>query len=345
MDKTNRTDPFQLIYTVAAVTIIVAGMKASSNILVPMLLAVFISILCIYPLVRLTRLGIPKGFSILLVIVSVLIAIMLVTLVVGNSIGQFTDSMPVYQTKLEQLLDSTSTRLEDYGIEFDISQWREYFNPGAALGFAQSILSGLQSTLTNAFLILLTVIFILFEIPANVHKEKGDDYQASNMELIVEKIQHYFGIKTLTSLATGILISIWLTIIKVDYPLLWGLLAFLFNFIPNIGSIIAAVPAILLALVMNGVGTAVLTLIGYMAVNIGIGNGLEPRVMGRGLGLRILVVFVSLVFWGYVFGPMGMLLAVPLTMTVKIMLDGYEQTRGFSRILAPEAVFPVEETD
>ena len=106
--------------------------------------------------------------------------------------------------------------------------------------------------------------------------------------------------------------------------MLWGLVAFLLNFVPNIGSIIAAIPAVLLALLINGTTIAILTIAGYVVVNITIGNVVEPRVMGRGLGLRMLVVFISLVFWGWVLGPIGMLLAVPLTMTLKIMLESYE---------------------
>ena len=164
-----------------------------------------------------------------------------------------------------------------------------------------------------------------------------------NYQKIIQKIQHYFGIKTMTSLVTGFAITIWLLIIGVDYPVLWGLVAFLLNFVPNIGSIIAAVPAVLLALLMNGTMIAILTVVGYVVVNITIGNVVEPRVMGKGLGLRMLVVFISLVFWGWVLGPIGMLLAVPLTMTLKIMLKSYEQTKPFALLLEnPEEVEAIE---
>jgi predicted PurR-regulated permease PerM len=137
----------------------------------------------------------------------------------------------------------------------------------------------------------------------------------------------------MTSMVTGVAITIWLLIIGVDYPVLWGLVAFLLNFVPNIGSIIAAIPAVILALVINGTTIAILTAAGYVVVNVIIGNVIEPRVMGQGLGLRMLVVFVSLVFWGWVFGPIGMLLAVPLTMTLKIMLKSSEQTKAFALLL------------
>jgi predicted PurR-regulated permease PerM len=328
------SDPYRVLYIIAALTIVIAGMRASTNILVPMLLAVFISIICSYPLNKMRLLGISKNLSILITIVSIFIIAFLLTLILGTSIGDFSDSMPLYQTKLEELLANIGSKLQRFGIDFDYTEWRQYFDPGVAFGFAESLFKGLRSALTNAFLIGLTVIFILLEIPLIDEEEMEKNLASpSNSQIIIQKIQHYFGIKTMTSLVTGIAITLWLLIIGVDYPVLWGLLAFLLNFIPSIGSIIAAIPAVLLALLMNGASIALLTVAGYVVVNITIGNIIEPRVMGQGLGLRMLVVFVSLVFWGWVLGPIGMLLAVPLTMTLKIMLKNYEQTRPFALLL------------
>ncbi len=334
MQNEKSSDPFLSLYVIAALTIVIAGMRASSNILVPMLMAVFISIICSYPLNKLRMQGISKSLSIIIVIICALIIAFLLTLVLGTSVGNFSDDLPMFQSKLEEFLVGLSSSLERFGIEFDYTQWRQYFDPGFALGFAETVLKGLRSALSNAFLIGLTVIFILIEIPL-VDEENMEKNIASpsNYELIVLKIQHYFGIKTMTSMVTGVAITIWLLIIGVDYPVLWGLVAFLLNFVPNIGSIIAAIPAVILALVINGTTIAILTAAGYVVVNVIIGNVIEPRVMGQGLGLRMLVVFISLVFWGWVFGPIGMLLAVPLTMTLKIMLKSSEQTKAFALLL------------
>ena len=334
MQNEKSSDPFLSLYVIAALTIVIAGMRASSNILVPMLLAVFISIICSYPLNKLRMQGISKNLSIIIVIICALIIAFLLTLVLGTSIGNFSDDLPMFQSKLEEFLAGLSSSLERFGIEFDYTQWRQYFDPGFALGFAETVLKGLRSALSNAFLIGLTVIFILIEIPL-VDEEKMAKRLASpsNAQIIIQKIQHYFGIKTMTSMVTGVAITIWLLIIGVDYPVLWGLVAFLLNFVPNIGSIIAAIPVVILALVINGTTIAILTAAGYVVVNVIIGNVVEPRVMGQGLGLRMLVVFVSLVFWGWVFGPIGMLLAVPLTMTLKIMLKSSEQTQAFALLL------------
>jgi predicted PurR-regulated permease PerM len=140
-------------------------------------------------------------------------------------------------------------------------------------------------------------------------------------------------IKTTTSFITGIFISVWLAIIGVDYPILWGSLAFLLNYVPNIGSIIAAVPAIILAFIQLGLWSALFTALGYVLVNGIIGNIVEPKFMGRSLGLSTLIVFLSLVFWGWILGPVGMLLSVPLTMTVKIALESNSSTRWIAILL------------
>jgi predicted PurR-regulated permease PerM len=126
---------------------------------------------------------------------------------------------------------------------------------------------------------------------------------------------------------------------------LWGLVAFLFNFVPNIGSIIAAVPALLLALVQLGPGPALAAGAGYLVVNIVMGNVVEPRFMGRGVGLSTLVVFLSLVFWGWVLGPVGMLLSVPLTMVVKLALEANPETRWIAVLIGPDVEPEPESSD
>ena len=168
------------------------------------------------------------------------------------------------------------------------------------------------------------------------------DASLNRWEGFLNDVKQYMAIKTWVSLATGVLAAAWTAVLGVDYPLLWGLLAFALNYVPNIGSIIAAVPAVLLALVQLGLFEALMTAGGYVAVNLVMGNVVEPRFMGRGLGLSTLVVFLSLLFWGWVLGPVGMLLSVPLTITAKIALDSRKETRWIAILLGPEkAVQPV----
>jgi predicted PurR-regulated permease PerM len=152
----------------------------------------------------------------------------------------------------------------------------------------------------------------------------------------LHSLGRYLGIKTIVSLVTGVAAWIITWSIGLDFPLLWGMLAFLFNYVPTIGSIIAAVPAVLLALIQLGVGEATTTAIGFLAINMVFGNIIEPRLMGYGVGISPLIVFTGLVLWGWIFGPVGMLLSVPLTMTLKMALESDERTRWIAILIGSE---------
>jgi predicted PurR-regulated permease PerM len=205
---------------------------------------------------------------------------------------------------------------------------------------AGGIFSALSSVLTNAFLILLTVVFILLEA-ADLPKKlrivlKNPERSLATIEKFSQSAKRYLVIKTLISATIGVVIWLWLLILGVDYPVLWGTLSFLLNYVPNIGSIIAALPVALLALVQLGVGSALLTVLGFVVVHIVVGNIIEPKLTGKGLSLSTLVVFLSLVFWGWVLGPIGMILSVPMTSLVTIALESYEETRGIAFMLGSD---------
>ena len=179
--------------------------------------------------------------------------------------------------------------------------------------------------------------FILAEatvFPAKLRAALGrEDADLGRFVQITREVQHYLGIKTVISLITGILVGFWVWMLGVDFPLFWGLLAFLFNYVPTIGSILAAIPAMLLALVQFGVGPALVVVLGYLVINVIFGNIVEPHLLGRRLGLSTLVVILSLLFWGWVWGPIGMLLSLPLTMIVKIMLENTDDFRWIAVLL------------
>lgn len=328
-----------LLVTLAAFVIVVAGMKTAASLLVPFLLALFLSVLIAAPFSWLQRKGLPAGVALLIVLGLLIAVVFLVGRLVGTSVQDFYSNLPVYQTRLQDMTAGFLAWLGGMGIPVSSELVSGYLDPRKAMSLVADMLNGMGKLLTNSFLILVTVIFIMLEAAgfsdkwrvasANAEASLGRFRSAS------ENINRYMGIKTLTSLATGIASAIWLAILGVDYPVLWGVLAFLLNFVPNIGSIIAAVPPVVLALVQLGPVSAVLTAAGFLVVNIAIGTFLEPRFMGRGLGLSTLVVFLCLVFWGWVLGPVGMLLSVPLTITIKIVLDSYEETRWMAVMLGP----------
>jgi len=213
--------------------------------------------------------------------------------------------------------------------------------------FIGSFITSMGTVFADMFLIQLTAIFILFEsyiLPKKIHAAFGESNLSHNSREIIRSINQYLAIKAVTSLVTGLLITVWLSIIGVDFPVLWGVIAFMLNFVPTIGSIIAAVPTVLLSLVQLGVDSSLLVVLGYFLVNMLVGNVWEPRIMGKGLGLSTLVVFLSLTFWGWVFGSVGMLLSVPFTMIAKIILEKTPETHWIAILLGSEDDLPQAES-
>ena len=325
MDSVEQSPLARCLLGCAAFVIVVAGMKAAESLLVPFLLSIFISVICAPPLAWLTKRGVPLALAMLSIIAFIVVFGFAIGAIVSTSINDFSQDLPTYQAKLGVLTGSFLQWLEGMGFSLPVAQIQESIKPGTVMGMVGKTLASLGNVMTNAFLILLTVIFILSETAmfhSKLHRAAGEGSKSLEaIERFTSSINQYMAIKTALSLLTGVLIMCWLWVIGVDYPVLWGLVAFLLNFVPNLGSILAAVPAVLLALIQLGTGEALLTAAGYVFANILVGNVLEPRMMGKGLDLSTLVVFLSLVFWGWVLGPVGMLLSVPLTMTVKIALE------------------------
>ena len=327
----------------AAVIVIIAGMRQSAPLIVPFLLSVFIAVISFPLMCKLQQIGLHKSLSLILVILLVVSLGVGISLLIGSSISDFSRMLPEYQQKISAEWEQGLLWLNNHGVSLT-DTIKEVIDPAAAVGLVSSILKGFGNVLTNSFLIILTVIFILLEAAGLTQKflslndETALQQRAEGLafsQVFVEKVRNYMGIKTIFSLITGLIIGIALWLIGVDYPVLWGVLAFMLNFVPNIGSIIAAVPAVLLTIVQLGVAPALLVAAVYVAVNMIIGSFIEPKYMGKGLGLSILVVFVSLVFWGWVLGPVGMLLSVPLTITVKLALDSKPETQWLGHLLGP----------
>lgn len=333
-DKAKLSAMAPVLLILASFIIIVAGMRAASSILVPFFLAVFIAVICTPPLFWLQHKGVPKVLALVFILAAILISGSLFGALIGPSLNDFLRSLPDHQERLSKQLAASISWLRDNGVNIPADEVPHALNFGWAMNMAGDILSSLSSVLTNALLILLAVVFILLEVADFPKKlrivSKNPEKALSTVEKFSQSAKRYLVIKTLISVATGVLIWLWLLILGVDYPVLWGALAFLLNYVPNIGSIIAALPAVLLALINLGMGSAFLTVLGYLVVNIVIGNIVEPKLMGKGLRLSTLVVFLSLVFWGWVLGPIGMILSVPLTSLVAIALDSYEETRGLA---------------
>ena len=268
-------------------------------------------------------------------IVSLLIGIVTVLFIlVGNSVQDFADNVPAYEIKLQNELNGLLEKIHHWGLEIPKEDILNFFNMQSIMQYIATTLKSLGSLVTKSFMIIITVVFMLMEISQFGNKLAITNSNSLDKFIdISDSIKHYLLLKFFTSAATGIVITIGLKFFDIHYAVLWGLVAFMLNFIPTIGSFIAAIPAVLMAIVQYDITTAFLIMLLYLAVNVSIGSILEPRIMGRGLGLSTLVVFLSLIFWGWLLGPIGMLLSVPLTIIIKIALDTQENTKWIAVML------------
>lgn len=326
-----------ILLSAAAFVVVIAGMKASTQLLIPFLLAIFIAVLCTPLMVWLKSKKIPSTLAVLLVVIMLSLLVFTFGTVVGSSLSAFYRDLPSYELRLQEQGQLLVTWLQSFGLNIDEEVLKAYFDPGAAMKMVARVFSGLGGVLTDTFLILFSVIFILLEatdLPDKVRRAFGSKTLAmDHFKNFSDSVQRYLLIKTLVSIGTGLSAGVALYFLGVDYAILWGLIAFMMNYIPNIGSIIAAVPPMLIAMIQLGPMTSLIVAGIYMVINTVFGNVIEPRYMGRSLGLSTLVVFVSLVFWGWVFGPVGMLLSIPLTMVVKIALESSEKNKWLAVLL------------
>ncbi len=330
----------RVLFVLAAFVIVVAGMRSAESIMVTFLLSSFFAIICAPPFLFMLEKGFPAWLSLVLVVVFVVLLQILFVSIITTTVGDFSKDLPVYQERLRGLTGQLFSWLASIGIEVPRERIMQHFDPSTIFKLAANALGNLGTVLSNSFLIILTIIFMLFEgasLPAKLQAAFGENSaHMRHVHRFLDTVKQYMTIKTVISLITGGVIYLWLLVLGVDYPLLWALVAFLFNFVPNIGSIIAAVPTVLLALIQLGPLYALLTAAGYVFVNTVMGNVVEPRYMGKGLGLSTLVVFLSLVFWGWVLGPVGMLLSVPLTMLLKIAFESSSDTQWIAILMGPE---------
>nr|WP_247671219.1 AI-2E family transporter [Pseudoalteromonas sp. MMG005] len=321
----------------ASLFVVLAGIKLASDIVIPFILAAFIAIICNPLLKFFARFHIPKGIAIVLVICLITAIGMSLAGLVGQSLTDFSKQLPQYREELQNKFIWTVNIAAQYNILIDKNQLISLFDPGKMIDMATNMLTGFGGVMANVFLIILTVVFMLFEAPMlskKVHLALDDpQMKMQQIDRFLDSINSYLAIKTMVSLATGFCAGLLLWVLGVDYFVLWAVVAFLLNYIPNIGSMIAAVPAVLLALITLGPIVAGIVAVGYIIINMVMGSIIEPKFMGRGLGLSTLVVFLSLIFWGWLLGTVGMLLSVPLTMVVKIALEATEEGQWLATML------------
>jgi AI-2 transport protein TqsA len=331
--------PTQVLIACAALVIVIAGIQAASNVVTPVLVAIFLAVILAVPVAWLERCRVPRGIAVLLVTLAMLGIVIGLGAFLGAAVGGLLNALPNYQVRLNQQFTQFLSWLRGYGVDITMEAIRAGADPGRIMQLIGGLLAGLGGLVSNGVLILLVVVFILLEADSLLRKIRAafgqDSRGLQQINRFFDSFKVYVAIKTLISLTTGLLVWGFLSALAIEYATVWGLLAFLLNYIPNIGSIIAAVPAVLMALGQFGPLRALAVILGYLVVNGVLGAVVEPRLMGRGVGLSTLVVFLSLILWAWVLGPVGMVLAVPLMVGLKLALEVSDSTRWLAVLLGP----------
>ncbi len=324
----------------AAVIVVVYGLQMAKNLLVPFLLAAFVALITVRPMLWMQSKRVPAVLAALIIVTFIMLILTVVGTIVGRSIADFTAALPGYQERFDALVEGALTfGVNNLNLDPEIRSLGDMIEPGWAVGLVADVLNAVRGVITQTFLIFLTVIFILLEassVGTKVQAAFGSVSTLDRAREFLTNLGRYLGIKTVVSMCTGLLAGLLTWAIGLDFPLLWGLVAFLLNYVPTIGSIIAAIPPVMLALIQLGVPEAAGTMTGFVLINIAFGNFIEPRLLGYGVGISPLIVFVGLFFWNWVFGPVGMLLSVPLTMTLKLALESDQSTHWIAMLLGSE---------
>ena len=322
--------------------VVIAGLRAAATLFTPFLLAVFIAVVSLPAVGFLRRrLRLPTGVAILGIVLLVAAILAFFSWIVMQTAVELRAELPAYLTRAQELEQAIRTRLQGWGLELGPRDYSNLLEQGRVIDFAATAARGVTSVATVFFLILLFLVFILAEsvaIPDKLRRVYGPEAGSlAGGAAVLAQVQRYLVLKTLISLVTGIVIGAGAALVGVDFALFWGLLAFVLNYVPNIGSVIAAVPAVLVALLQLGVGPALGLSAIYLSVNMVVGNFVDPIVIGRELRLAPLIVLMSLVFWGWVWGPVGMFLSVPLTIVLRIVLENTESLKRVARMMGPVA--------
>ena len=336
MQKTWLINQFLILITSIAILFII--MKYASDLLAPFFISIALAIVLSPLLSALQKRHIPKIVSLILILFISSIPILILGGYMASEAQEFTTNFHTMKIEFEGTLAKTILKLQNFGISINQSDIEAILAKSNISEIIKNLASQASTQFSNIFLILFTVAFMLME-SQYIHHKVQKILSKSSIELedgmrIIAKINTYFIIKVKTSLLTALWVLAVLWFYDIDYFYLWAVLAFFLNFIPVVGSIFAAVPPIILALMDQGIMTAIWVALWYVIINMVIGNILEPRIMGKGLGLSALVIFLSMTLWGWVLGPIGMILSVPLTMIIQFLFAQYKETEWIALMLS-----------
>ncbi|MCC7382506.1 MAG: AI-2E family transporter [Deltaproteobacteria bacterium] len=315
----------RLLFLAAALVIVIAGLRAAASLCVPLVFALFLAILSSPALRLFRRRRWPMALAVLIVVVADLAVLAGVLSLLVTSVGDLRTALPTYSERSVELVNNTVAWLAGRGVKVNAPTFEQMLEPDVLMGPLLGVLQGLASAISDLVLVLLIMVFMLVEatgFPQKVLRAfSTPEMYLARFATIALEVQRYLGYKTLINAAAGVFLGLAYGWLGVDFALLWGIAAFLLNYVPTVGPLLAAIPPVVLALLMLGPSRALAVLAVTVAFNTVLFNMVEPLVMGRRLGLSPAVVFLSLLVWGWIWGPVGMLLSVPLTMIVKIALE------------------------
>lgn len=327
------------LFVMAAFIIVCAGLRTASDLVVPFLCAVFLAIVSLPPLAALRRAGLPRWASLTVVLTVVTAVLVLFGWVLTRGLLGFPQKLPIYQAALQQELNAIAEWLRAQQIEVDSKSLMEQFDASSILVYMGNVLGTFAAVAKTGLFVILTWAFIIAEaaaLPDKVERAFGastSDFDRSRR--MMHDVQRYLALKSATNLLSALLVWFACWILGTPYAVPIAIFAFFLNYVPVFGAIIAAAPAILLTFASRGWEFALWMVALQIAINVLIGNIVEPRLFGARFGLSALVVLLSLVFWGWLLGPVGMFLSVPLTMVAKILLENTKDFRWLAIMLGP----------
>jgi predicted PurR-regulated permease PerM len=328
------------LFYAAALIIIIAGFKIGAPIINPVLMAVFFSIIILHPINWLKKKGVNSILSTLIVGFGLFAVFFGIGGAVTKSVMEFSKNLPIYRQQLNDISQSSITLLNGYGIDVSGDSVTNSLYTGSAFGYATKFIGSIGGVFGQITLLILVAAFIIGESTSFPVKLKvilkNPTVSLDNITDIAKNIRQYLGIKTVTGLIGGVSVAILLFIMNIQYAIIWGVLVLFMRYIPNIGSVIAAIPILLFVLIQDGLTGVFYVGIGYGIINFIIGQIIEPKFLAKGMNLSTLAVFLSLVFWGWTLGDVGMLLAVPITMAIKISLETRQNSRWIAIMLGSE---------
>lgn len=320
-------------------------MQEMKSVLLPFVIAMFFSIIFQPVMLFLRAKKVPTAAALIVVLLTLGLVLVLLAMIFFSSAGAFVDAQPRYEAKANALAADAIVLVEAFAVQLGISleeiRPADLVNVSTLTGLLSSWAGNFVSFLGNAFMVVLFMLFMLAgggqltTKVENAFETQSAERIAGIIANITQQVRQYLVTKTLVSLGTGFLTFAILWLFDVDFALLWGFLAFMLNFIPNVGSLVSvAFPVVLSTLQFDTLVIPILVLVLLMSIQLVFGNVIEPRMMAFSLNLSPLLVLVSLIFWGYLWGIWGMVLSVPFTATIKIMFENIAPLQPISVLMS-----------